>query len=1055
MGQYSTSVAYTTAQGWLSLAQNQENTLQYNTAAISYQKAIDQFSKHANYLESDAIEEEYWQIYLQLAKTLVKAERPSEAIQVLKKARRIIQNGGSEQQSLLGDVYYHLAEAQGINNDFWDALRNYRKAIELYEVEQESERLAKSYSMIGTIHQQLGDFNKAMLHYDRAASILQNAFSDDHPFFSVIYNNMGVVHAKLASYKEALSYFKKTQQIDERKGDTNELDLAGSYHNLGALYYLENDEERALEYLEHALQISKKHLGEQDLHIAQLYNDIGLIYRGKKQYKTGLSYFQRALHIYYKKLDRPNQDVAEIHHNIGLLYTEQGVYDLALEKLNETLTISKRLLPKEHFEFGKLYSNIGKVYFQQKNYRKSLAYYNQAQPIFEEHLGKHHPETVHNYNRLGEVYAAKGDIKIALRYYEKAIQGAIPSFLSKNMYHNPILKKDSIQLKYNLLNTLHQKAKTLYQLYQQENRDDHLRLAYETHHLVVDLLDIIRTDSDSEGARKKLINQTTGFYEAVVRIDFELYEKYKRDKYLQDAFTIIEKSKSTLLLEGIRDSEAKRYGGVEEELLKKEEETRVQLAFYKDRLIRLKQGVERSDTSEVRNKVRFFRTQHDSILNHLKEYHPKYYDYKYQSPDTRLQKVQSYLAKDELIIEYMWGANTLYTVGITKSGIEYHQQEIDSTLIDVIKRYRAAFELYQNNPEPNDQEFDRRLVEFKTDAHYLYQRLIAPILASIASDAVKNLIIIPDNYLGYISFETLLTSNAASQTSYRTLPYLLRTYDVRYDYSTALLLLADKKRELGRWAYMGFAPSYAKGNIVSRAREAVEPLKNNQPEVRDIRWQVGGHHVLGKEATEASFKKRAEDYRILHLAMHAFADDENPQLSRLVFAATQDSTEDGYLHVSELYNMHLKAELAVLSACDTGNGQVHPGEGVISLARAFKFAGCSNILMSLWKANDLTTKNIMVDFYKNLHDGKSKSIALRTAKLNYLDNPDNLRGLHPSFWATFVLIGSDAPVEIGIPFRLRYIVYGIGFFLFLGFYIFWERRVIDLVLDTPVNESVS
>ncbi len=1050
-------VSETVGNGWFKLAQSQQEQAQYDKATGYYQKAIEHFDSVLDSSNiNSTIEKIYWKTHINLANTLTKTGKITQAIELLKKSEANVRRKSDLHTLFLGDIYYNLGEARQKKGEFEEALNNYGIAARLYKTQGQTESFVKSHTMIGTIYQNLGHFNDAMQQYDLAATTLRETYSENHPFFSIIYNNMGVVHAKLASHKQALSYFKKTQQIDEQRATNNELELAGIYHNLGALYYLENDDERALEYLSRALRLNSNQLGEQDASIAKLYSDIGLVYKEKKEYTEALSYFQRALHIYSKQSDTPNQAMAEAYHNIGTLYSEQGNYELALRILNKTLEINNQLFSESTFKRGKLYNDIGNVYFQQKDYQTSISYYIQATPIIKKYVGKHHPEVVDNYTHLGKAYAAQGATIEALDYYQKAIHSAVPSFFAINTFVNPTLVEDSIHLKYNLLNTLHQKAKTLYQLYLSEKEADYLHYAYETNQFLVGLLDIIRTNAETEGAREKLIHRITGFYEFAVKVDFELYNERNDIKYLEDALTIMEKSKSTLLLEGIRDSEAKRYGGVPKATLEEEEEARVQLAFYKDRLQRVLNGEATQDTTQesfLQNKILQYRGKQDSILAHLEENYSKYYDYKYQSPNVELDKVQEYLADNELIIEYMWGKNTLYTIGITKSKIEQHQQAIDSTLIKTIERYQASFEEYQSNPEVNDETLNQRFANFKRDASYLYQQLVFPISRKLPMTSIHKLTIIPDNYLGYISFETLLSS-PSDAISYRALPYLIRKYTVRYDYSTELLMLADKKRELGRWVYMGFAPEYPPANFAinttntdtSTTRDVVTPLKNNQPEVRDIRWQVGGHQVLGRAATEASFKKRAEDYRILHLAMHAFADDNDPKRSRLVFAEG-DSLEDNNLHVYELYNMRLKAELAVLSACDTGNGKARPGEGVISLARAFKFAGCANIVMSLWKANDLTTKDIMVDFYKHLHDGKKKSTALRAAKLNYLDDENRLKNLHPSYWATFVLIGSDEPVEIGVPFRGRYVLYGVGLIFFLAFFIFWESRAVNMMLD--------
>jgi CHAT domain-containing protein len=129
-------------------------------------------------------------------------------------------------------------------------------------------------------------------------------------------------------------------------------------------------------------------------------------------------------------------------------------------------------------------------------------------------------------------------------------------------------------------------------------------------------------------------------------------------------------------------------------------------------------------------------------------------------------------------------------------------------------------------------------------------------------------------------------------------------------------------------------------------------------------------------------------------------------LSKLVFSKPdQKLTDDGYLNAYEIYNMKLNARLAVLSACETGSGKLQRGEGVMSMARGFIYAGCPSIVMTLWQVEDKSGVKIMEDFYHYLSKGKRKDVALRMAKLNHLNNSDPLTA-HPHFWLGYVNIGN-------------------------------------------------
>ena len=182
-------------------------------------------------------------------------------------------------------------------------------------------------------------------------------------------------------------------------------------------------------------------------------------------------------------------------------------------------------------------------------------------------------------------------------------------------------------------------------------------------------------------------------------------------------------------------------------------------------------------------------------------------------------------------------------------------------------------------------------------------------------------------------------------------------------------------------------------------------------EINAINGVISNTNYLGMSATEDDFKKNAGGHSVIHLATHAFINDGKPMLSKFIFSEDPGSPEDGYLNTYEIFNTNLSADLAVLSACNTGFGQVNRGEGVMSLARAFTYAGCPSLVMSLWPASDRSTAIIMREFYTALGNGMKINTALRHAKLRYLEqvHPDETA---PYYWAGFIAIGRMNTVDI-------------------------------------------
>jgi CHAT domain-containing protein len=180
-------------------------------------------------------------------------------------------------------------------------------------------------------------------------------------------------------------------------------------------------------------------------------------------------------------------------------------------------------------------------------------------------------------------------------------------------------------------------------------------------------------------------------------------------------------------------------------------------------------------------------------------------------------------------------------------------------------------------------------------------------------------------------------------------------------------------------------------------------LDNAAIEVNTIGKLTNGTVYNSFNATEAAFKAEAGNYGVLHFATHGILNHKYPLYSSLVLLG--DDTEDGLLHTYELYNMQLNAELVALSACNTGVGAIQKGEGAMSVARGFSYAGCPNIAMTLWPISDQATQILMENFYRNLMRGMPKAEALRKAKLTFLEAGSGLICV-PSVWSGLSLVGT-------------------------------------------------
>jgi len=213
-------------------------------------------------------------------------------------------------------------------------------------------------------------------------------------------------------------------------------------------------------------------------------------------------------------------------------------------------------------------------------------------------------------------------------------------------------------------------------------------------------------------------------------------------------------------------------------------------------------------------------------------------------------------------------------------------------------------------------------------------------------------------------------------------------------------------------------------------------------EVENVQNIINGDIILDKIINKADLLNKLSEYDIIHIATHTQIDNKNSLLTRFLISDKPGSTdESNSIFISDIYPLRLNAKMAVLSSCNTGTGELLEGEGIISLARAFKFAGCPAIIMSLWEIDDISSAEIMKNFYSELKNGKQKDEALREAKLAYLKN-SNSKSAAPVFWAGTVPIGNLEKLNFEKHFSAsNYLFYfSIAFLISISIYFLARKR---------------
>lgn len=906
-----------------------------------------------------------------------------------------------DDSSLLSDIYYMKALIFLQEQENYQAIDYFNKTISLrlrLNIKKD-ELLAKSYNNLGIAYYYLGEYDQAIEHYKKAYNEDLKLQRKD---LNADINNIGSVFYIYGEYEKAIEYFEKT--IDYNKNTGNIRDLNINYLNIGNAFKDRGKYYKALSYYQQSLYYFEKQ--EPSEILVKLLNNIGLVYNALGQNNQALKYFDQSLKI---AVTLPNKsDLAMNYNNIGVVYDDLKNYPKALQYYQQAYNINKSLGYKD---IACDFNNIGTVYFNINRLDEALSYYKKSLELVM--AGGNNIDAGRTLRNIGDVYFKQKDFSKALTFYHKGLNFLIQDYTDTNIHSIPKISSSYSDL--GLLELLKSKGIAFYDLYSQKsNRLQDLEQSLINYDLSIKLIDRIRAGYTTSDTKLFFAAKEKNIYSKSIEVALNLYDKTKNPLYQNQAFEYAEKGKVTLLNELIRENEAKKYANIPDSILSSEKELKSRIAYYKKAIYDEKRNLMPNE-EKVRlweKKVFALNEQLDHLTVSLEKNYPKYYQFKYDNKIFSPRDIQENLSNNDALIEYFIGEKQLYIFYITKTEFRIISQNIDSSLFRLIENMRFCLsdkELTKNAKE--------RYLLFCNASCSLYKLLISPVGKYLKD---KDLLIIPDGPLGYIPFEALISRLPQGDlTDYKNLAYLVREHAISYSYSSTLLMGTFKiKHKKARLNLSAFAPFFNRKfkldenqltGIYSHWKE-FDALPGTKQEAVQIGKITRGNVYLDSFATEYRFKKIANKYRILHVATHGLIDDQNPMYSKLVFYLDKDSLEDGFLNTYELFNMELNAELAVLSACNTGTGELKQGEGIMTIARGFLYAGVPSIVMSLWKISDESSQIIMESFYKYLKKNYKKDRALQKAKLDYLESADNFTA-NPYFWAGCINIGSTKPIK--------------------------------------------
>ena len=759
-------------------------------------------------------------------------------------------------------------------------------------------------------------------------------------------------------------------------------EAADCLSRLSQVYRTQGKQNQALEFETMALQTRQKLFGDNSEEVAASYNELGLIHTlSDNDLDKALEMYEKAQALYQKIHGENHPKLAIAAINIGINYQRLKLYGDAINNFEAAQKIWNNIYPNGHPNQAIVLRNLATTYGLLNNEKAALSYFQQSLDIYKKAYGDKHPDIAGTYNELGRLLVNSRKYDEALQAYQEALRANAISFLSADVKYNPSTTDNFYNEKVALF-SLHLKSIALEERhYGKTLKLEDLKSALNSLYSCDSLIDNIRQHSSDEGDKLALGALANEVYEDGVRIAYSMSEMTLGSKeYLQRAFYFAEKSKSAVLQESIADAQAKSFAGIPTELLEQEKQLKSGIALLSQKL---SQKPTEAEEKKLREALFAANARYQQFVKELEKNFPNYFSLKYSKSEITVAELQQTLKQNTALVSYFIAeqGQRLYQFVITKAKFRVVSMSLPSGFDRYLKGFKNSL-------------LHSSLSTYKKVSGEL-QRVLLPKIPS----GISEVIIIPSGPLATVPFEALPRKRVTDE-DFDKIDYLVKTVGVSYDFSANLFLQKSKISNNSQ------APSvFLCAPVTFDAEQNLPALPATEKEVTDIAklFPEKSRAVKYADANESLVKsKDLAQYNYLHFATHGVVDEENPASSRIFL--NNSNTDDGNLFAGEIYSLNLNANLAVLSACQTGLGKISKGEGVIGLSRALIYAGAKNIIVSFWTVADESTAELMTNFYKEvaLKPTQNFNRSLQLAKLKMITES---RFSNPYYWAPFVLIG--------------------------------------------------
>ncbi|MEM9771159.1 MAG: CHAT domain-containing protein [Cyanobacteria bacterium P01_D01_bin.73] len=864
----------------------------------------------------------------------------------------------TQDQYVIGLAAFFLGSNHDDLSNYAAALDYYDIALEKFQGVGEKEWVARTLNGMGLVHQFLGNTRRALEYHEQSLPLYRK-LGNRHGE-AVVLNNLAGSYETLGTIGDALSRYQQAHRILTELGDSGSAAVVSN--NLGKAYAELGELGEAQRYYQQALE-GQREAQDRSGEGTTLAN-IGLAYSELDESEEALGYFQQALAIFQEIGDRTREGI--VLNNIGGTYDALGNQTQALEFFRRSLDISRQVGDRDNQAV--VLANIAGLLIELEKWDEAIERYEESLALFIR-VGNQQYEGL-TLSNIAVVHWRKGDVPQALSYVERAIA----------------------------------------------------------------IVERLRDSITSADLRTSYFASVQDYYQFQIHLLMELHKENPEAGYDRRAFNVSERTRARTLIELLAEANLDVGDTINPDLQRREQELRQRLQeIDAQRVSRLQAVTASSEVAAIvadadRQSNQTLR-ELDTLASELRQTNPAYADLQYPQPLT-VEAVQTQvLDEDTTLLQYSLGEQRSYLWVVNRDGITSYALPGEEEIETAARQFYASV----------DRAGNPLVVARKAQA--LSQLILAPAADALTGD---RLLIVPDGILHQIPFSAIAVPNDGDPTSYT--PLLAEKEIVNAPSATVIatnrrimgdrspaprrlaviadpIFTVDDPRVTGADsntspnANLSSSPTLqaTKGDVERTLRDFdlrnIARLPNTQTEAEQL-LALANSTLAGNSTTavldfDANYDwvtgNNASPYQYVHFATHGFANATHPELSGLILSLVDESgnPRNGFLRLTDIFNLRLPAELVVLSACQTALGENVGGEGMVGLTRGLMYAGAERTVLSLWNVSDEKTADLMVRFYTNIWNGdQTPAAALRQAQLEMWEE-----GLHPYYWAAFGLQG--------------------------------------------------